>query len=601
MHRAHREDLRRSYNGGETVDRFISGLVTATEPIFLHGVDRLLFDSHHTSHLTCPNLVLHDESQLVMEPNTSRVKHTVTIDFPASMEAKFVGGSYISDATALTDPGIWVRDAASVVLAGRKPTPVAHLQAVTGNTLALAARPVGWMRGDTIVVCPTAPGDYTSFEERTIVRVQDKVVTINAPLTHQHPPIKLPTNAAGGVGRHAQVRDLSGLGGAGSTPAPYAYPEVLHLERNVELNGKGAGGGHPHMHIQSTAVQSMNGVCWENFGVPRDDILGRYPVHVHHCFDANRGQSWSHLVVQHSGQRAFVPHESHGITWPYPIAYDIRREAYWWDQKAADETSETNDNAWQYPVAAKITGPHSGTAAFELRNGSRNSAISPIAVGNVCPGASSGFGWPTNANGTWLIPGLVAHNNAGHGIYVWQNTGTDHPVPGVVIYHNGKAGILEGSYLNHYLFDGGVLLGNVGGGITQTAVSDLRGALPLTYRNYNIDCAGASDYAVQFSPPEIPTSDARKDHRVHYEDSTFAGYRKYAIGFVVGAKTPNGPQARFTRCKVPDMNTLIWLPDWLDPETFIEWDDGIAPFTILPLSSPLTGVPHPEWNAKVLA
>lgn len=538
-----------------------------TEPMFVLGRDTITFDPRHTSTLVVPDLVLHDESELFMQPASGRVKHTITVDFDKALEAKFVGGSYISDATALSDPGFWVRDAASVHLSGRQPTPLAHLQATTGDLLSLSARPVGWMRGDTIVVCPTAQGDYTSFEERTIVRVQDRAVTINAPLTHQHPAVKLPDGT-------------------------YAFAEVLHLERNIELNGNGAGGGHPHMHIQSTAKQEMNGVCWENFGVPRDDLVGRYPVHIHHCFDANRAATWSHLVVQQSGQRAFIPHVSHGITWDQCIAYDINREAYWWDPKATDETSETNDNHWQGCVAANVHSRRDGMAAFELRNGTGNAATRCTAVGVNGTGAASAFGWPTNANGTWGFDACVAHNGQSHPIYVWQNTGTDHIITNFTAYNNARS-LLEGSYLNHYLFDGFTLVGQ---GIVQTAVSDTRGVLPLTYRNGVIDLRGQADSAVSFTPPESSFNDPTKDHRVIYDTVTMTGYRKTAIGFLVGAKTPNGPTARFTNCTVDDMKTLIYMPAWLHPETVIWWDD----MQIVPATDPRPGTPHPEWNARVL-
>lgn len=552
------------------IDLFVSGTVTETSPLTLVGVDRIVFDPAKTSTLVVPNLILHENSTLTMQPANGRVKHTITIDYPVAMEAGFVGGSYVSDATALTDPGIWVRDNASAHLAGRRPHPVKHLQAATGNTLVVDTVPSGWYPGDLIVVCPSAQGDFTSFEERTIVKVVGRTVTVDTPLAVQHPSLK-----------------VNGL---------YVFPEVLHLERNVELNGNGKGGGHPHMHIQSTAKQEMVGVCWENFGVPQDDLLGRYPVHIHHCFDANRGQIWSHNLVQRSGQRAFVPHESHGITWLYCIAYDVNREAFWWDPKSADETTETNDNHWQGCVGAKVSGKHDNMATFELRNGTGNAATSCVAVGNTGQTESAGFSWPTNANGTWGFTNNVAHNNKGHGAWVWQNTRTDHLLSNFVAYRNGKAGIHEGSYLNHYDIEGGAFVANQAAGVVQTAVSDNRGAQKLTYHGVLIDCQGQSDNAIQFSPPEIPTSKPGLDTSPRFVGCTLTGYRKYAIGFVPGAKTPNGPQEVFSGCTVDDMKTLCWFEDWLDPETFIQFDA----MKIVPLNDPRPGTLHPEWNAKVL-
>lgn len=550
----------------------VSGLHTETQDLVVAGSDSIVFDPFVTSTLVVPNLIFTEASSVVSRPAHVGIKHSIVVDFDYSREADFVGGPVDAAGDILhTDNGVWWRDASFALMYGRMPTARASCitEAAAGDAvLFLRNRVHGWLPGDTIVINPTAFGDYTP-EVRTITKVLGRSVFLDRPLLFDKPNVWADDH--------------------------YVYAEVEHIERNIEIRG-GAKGGHPHVHNQSTAPSQFTGVCMEDVAPARDDLLGRYAFHVHHCGDAHRGRIWSHLVVNHSGQRGFVPHASNGITWPYAIAHDVRREAFWWDPSSKDEPTETNDNLWLYAVSVGVTGNHDGTASFELRNGTGNGAIGCLAVANICPGASSGFGWPTNAKGSWLFPDNVAHNCACHPIYFWENSTTEHLITNFLGYHCGK-GILEGSYLNHADFEGFTLVGNAGSGITQTAVSDNRGALPLTYRDGYIDCAGRAPCAIGLAPPEIPTSDPRKPNAVHYDNVRMTGYTSYAIMFVVGAKTPNGPQAVFTGCSVDNLANLLWMPDGGDPETFVQWDDDV----IVPRNDPRAGTLHPEWNAKVLA
>ena len=80
----------------------------------------------------------------------------------------------------------------------------------------------------------------------------------------------------------------------------------------------------------------------------------------------------------------------------------------------------------------------------------------------------SGFLWPENSVGSWTFENNVAHNNAGHGIFVWQNNSIRHVIDGFTAYYNEKSGIKHGAYENSYVYRNLTLLGN-GTAITSLA------------------------------------------------------------------------------------------------------------------------------------
>jgi hypothetical protein len=169
------------------------------------------------------------------------------------------------------------------------------------------------------------------------------------------------------------------------------------------------------------------------------------------------------VVVSHTGNHAFVPHESHGVSFTDCISYDTFDEAYWWD-----EEDSTHDVSWIGCVAAhvRVDPDFRGfrLTGFLLGRGQNVSAVGCVAVGVLGNEESSGFRWPELPNGTegvWDFRNCVAHNNSRNGIFTWQNTSQPgHVIDGFTAYRNGFAGIDHGAYENKYRYQRTTLFEN---------------------------------------------------------------------------------------------------------------------------------------------
>jgi len=175
--------------------------------------------------------------------------------------------------------------------------------------------------------------------------------------------------------------------------------------------------------------------------------VGDYPLHFHLNGNTTRGTLVEGVVVSNSRQRAFVPHGSHGITFRNTIAYNIRGEAYWWDQppsfQSLDPVNNSDDILYERALAHTITNHPDDDrgyrlAAFELGAGLRNTVKDSIArnVHPSHPRDCSGFGWPEIHHGfgearNWTFVNNASFGSACHGIFVWQNNnGAEHLVKG---------------------------------------------------------------------------------------------------------------------------------------------------------------------------
>ena len=103
--------------------------------------------------------------------------------------------------------------------------------------------------------------------------------------------------------------------------------EVLNLTRNVRIEGTGnhTPSFQPHQngraHVIFLATEQPQTVKYIELGHlgPRradkkftEGVKGRYPLHFHHAKDGSRGSLIEGVVARQSGNRAFVPHASHG-------------------------------------------------------------------------------------------------------------------------------------------------------------------------------------------------------------------------------------------------------------------------------------------------
>jgi hypothetical protein len=392
---------------------------------------------------------------LRMRPATADVVHTIR--FRDIDEEAFVGDTMDP---VDSDVGVWVVERGSLDLRGT---------ARTGWNRTGWDR--SWRDDDEVVRAPQAAGDFATY--RT-------------------------------MGRHESVPRVVGPDGA------EYRTEVLNLTRNVVIEG--APQARAHVFIRSEVAQSIRYALFRWMGprhalpgLPRyhhagrqlgrfgtggeieypqgqfsatrfpesAPVLGRYPVHFHHCEDGSRGSVVEGCVVRNSS-RAFVPHSSHGITMRDCIAFDIIDDAFWWD-----EEHPTDDLVWDHcgafgirfdPVTA------GSPAAFVLGQGQRPVIRDCVAVGvRGGGGADAGFLWPAFANmaedNVWQSSDLVAHNCYGAGVYVWQDDDNRHVVERLVSYRNGGEGLVHGARRNAYRYDDVVLFDNGGPDLLHQAVN----------------------------------------------------------------------------------------------------------------------------------
>src|SRR5665811_2150173 len=110
----------------------------------------------------------------------------------------------------------------------------------------------------------------------------------------------------------------------------------MNLTRNVRISGTAS--GRTHVLIHSAVPQAISHVEVRHVGPQEvtDDghegVMGRYGLHFHHCGNGSRGSSVSGVVVAQAGNHAFVPHESHGITFTECVSHDTSDDAFWWDK-----------------------------------------------------------------------------------------------------------------------------------------------------------------------------------------------------------------------------------------------------------------------------
>ncbi len=344
---------------------------------------------------------------LVMKPANGNINHIIR--FTGINEANFVGGGMDPIAS---DVGLWVVGGGRITLQGEsKPAWSYTYQS-------------SWA-GDEVLAAPNTPGN------------------------------------------------TSGFTAVSSTPAKNALgysTELLNLTRNVRVEGTPS--GYTHVFIRSSALSTIKNAAFRYVGpdpavIPgSDDSTGRYGLHIHMNGDWTRGMVVDGLVIRDTKAHAFVPHGSHGIKFLNTIAYNVRGEAYWWDDPAGGMMNESDDIVFDRTVAARVTQASGGNnhrlTAYYLGAGENPVITNSVAVGvQAQSGANrSGFLWPEDSQGTWFFNKNRAHNNGVNGIFVWQNNELPHVIDNFLAYYNGHAGIEHGAYTNSYVYKNLTLLGN---------------------------------------------------------------------------------------------------------------------------------------------
>jgi hypothetical protein len=259
--------------------------------------------------------------------------------------------------------------------------------------------------------------------------------------------------------------------------------EVLNLTRNVRIEGKSPATRYPrvgqpnnpgrsHVLVQNnTPVQHTIDYATLRYMGPRKAsgstsafVLGRYGLHFHMSGENNRGTVVTGTVVRDTGSHAYVPHMSNGVTFRRTISLDTLETAYWWDVKANEESNLDNDRTDDIRFEETVAGhigidPAGGSlrpAGYTAACGDENAIVGAVAFGLQNGTQNSGILWPEGANACetsndWAVGDTIVHNNAGAGLFTWQNTTDKHRlINGIAAYRNGGACLDHGAYKNAF-------------------------------------------------------------------------------------------------------------------------------------------------------
>ncbi|HEU4663817.1 MAG TPA: Ig-like domain-containing protein [Dokdonella sp.] len=525
----------------------------------LHGLHvrrggTLRYDAAHGGTLESDaNVVV--EGGLVMRPENPSVEHILR--FVDVDESAFVGGGMVPLAS---DVGLWVMGPGRLDLVGSPRSGWLRLDggiAAGATSATLEAAPVGWQVGDAISIAPTesptvGAASVDGFDEATVTGVDGNTIRWDLATAHAHPMVDARWTA-----------------------------EVIDLTRNVRIEGTPA--GRAHVFVHAWRPQTIAYVQVRYMGPRRagDDatepVLGRYGLHFHHSQDGSRGSQVIGTVVRDGGSHAFVPHLSHGITFHDTVAYSTVDEAYWWDLAAPDERGdETHDTVYDHAIAARILAEPSYRGfrlnGFTLAQGLRNVVRDSVAVGVQGNVDASGFDWPESSgasqeHGVWdFSRGNVAHNNARHGLFVWQNDDEPHVLADFAAYHNGGAGLAHGAYGNAYHYLDARLYGNAEGALRLQAVSAEGGA--ARFDDVVFDGAGIVDYLIQ---SDDHTFDGTQGPTV-FRAATLRGARVAAVRIGSSANVnPDALDFEYPLLQVPaDVSFSTDAP----PGNVVRIDDG---------------------------
>lgn len=410
----------------EIIHRVFSGDVTIPEG-FEVPVDELwVFDPTVSTTVTVSaNVVV--RGRFRMRPASADVIHTLR--FAGINETLVVGGMAMEPLT--TDVGLWVQPTGQVEFVG---TPKVGWNR-TGDDPT-------WAATDELRVAPHLPGIWNVY----------------------------PTWAKGDVPPEG---------------VPGLRTEVFNLTRNVRIEG---GGQNPEDTIPTTDGRAH--VIFNGCTLPQtvrfaqlrymgqrkihptagDRTLkhvGRYGLHFHMCGESQRGNVIEGVVIRDSGNHAFVPHLSHGMTFRDCVTHNTKEAAFWWD---LGRENQTNDITWDRCLATLVLSYYwkatNDAAGFYLGISS-GSVLTDSCVSGVrsFSQASSGIQWPEPANGlpnVWRVERCVVHNTGQNAFGSWQNNITGKPphndirdldAYNVSCFKADGFGILHGAYVNEFHYE----------------------------------------------------------------------------------------------------------------------------------------------------
>jgi hypothetical protein len=535
---------------------------------------------------------------LAMRPLAPTTEHRIT--FSGIDETDFVGGGM---EVLPTDIGLWVIGNGILDAVGTPKTSWTRLSGgvEAGATALRCDDTSGWLPGDRVTVTPTIAPELDpksrkhadAYDTATVTAVLPGQVILDRALAHPHPAVS------------------DAFGNRWTA-------EVLNLSRNVVIEGSPQGRAHimflhtqRPQHLSDIEVRHMGPreAYLSDNGRPRTrGVLGRYPFHFHLCHWASKGSHVKGVVIHSSGNHAFVPHESHAITFEDCVAHDTFAEPYWWDVAARGEEQMPTHETMYLRCVGSMTRAEQSTpeayrvSAFHLGKGEEgsNRAIGCVAVGVDDGHQSSGFSWPERSRGVWGFEDCIAHNNVNHGIMSWQNTEDKSRIGNFQAYHNGGSGVLHGAYSNFWLYEDIDAYANRYAGLEIHAVTRqtnfTRRTFPepwplLTFRNFRIDPGEVGRYGIATESHRLP---AHEGVPTLIENCDVRAAREAA--FRMGPWN-NREEYEITNCRLD--GTQFYLDPGMNPTSFATVRDlhgAVEPFSVW-LAGSKPGVPRVEWNA----
>jgi len=229
------------------------------------------------------------------------------------------------DADAAHSKGIIVLQGGVLEMYGRKYAPTwtrLASSADAGVTELVLEDSINWEIGQEIAIVTTSwldDPDVHQNEERSIVDVSGKAITLDRPLTFAH------------------------YGG------PEYAAEVALLSRSIIIQGDETSdstryGGHT-MCVTGSQCR-FSGV--KGFRMGQENVMGRYPFHLHMLGDVDKNSFFEDCIVQRSYFRAFTIHGTSDSRISRNVAYDVSGSAYYLEDGVEE------DNLFEFNLAALV-------------------------------------------------------------------------------------------------------------------------------------------------------------------------------------------------------------------------------------------------------
>ena len=348
-----------------------------------------------------------------------------------------------------SDPGVWVTGTLRAAGTPKKAWSKLVDGAGPGDPTFTVEDATGWRVGDRVVLTPTATlaegGGSDEFDEGVIASVDGTTVTLeDAPqFTHVGCADCMRRGEAINLTRNAVIRSADDI----------AHAHIIVFDDGV-------------VELDSAELRSLGP---EQCGGPDR----RAALYFHQQEDAARASSVRRTSIWGGDRHFIVIERSHGVLIEDVAGYDTQGSGFvlHLDHSACgtrctDRESAPNDVVFRDVIAAKVgvATREAGClriqhrmAGFTLGGDENTGCEGCVATGVGYNGNGAdiaGFQWPEGGGrpAAFTFAGNVAHNNDGHGLFIWHN-GAEKQQPYVdnVVWSNASHGIHWGAYSNAYV------------------------------------------------------------------------------------------------------------------------------------------------------